>query len=273
MEAALKSVLAWWDESGVAVPKVAQTARTASRRAAEARRQPAAPARKSAPPLPTAAPDTSPPDLVIQAEKLAAIAKTLPELKSHIASFNAGALSDRARQAVFARGNPDANIMVIGEAPGESEDAAGKPFVGPAGALLDKMLAAIGLGEDNVYITNVVNWRLPGNRRPTEPEIAICQPFIRRHIALAEPQIILLLGGSAMSALTDYKGITKFRGDWAGIARGSAPKDTAKDRSKAGAEIPALISYHPAYLLRQPHLKRDVWRDLLALRAKAAELG
>jgi len=135
------------------------------------------------------------------------------------------------------------------------------------------MLASIGLAEDNVYITNVVNWRLPGHRRPTEPEIAICQPLIRRHIMLAEPQIILLLGGSAMRALTNYKGITKYRGEWAQITPESAAPDAVKGGAKARAEIPALMSYHPAYLLRQPHLKRDVWRDLLALRAKAAELG
>jgi len=116
-----------------------------------------------------------------------------------MASFDAGTLSDNATQCVFARGNPDAKLMVIGEAPDRDEDIDGKPFIGRTGQLLDKMLAAIGLTADQAYMTNIINWRTPGNRQPTPDEIALCRPFLDRHIELAAPDILLITGGMPLA--------------------------------------------------------------------------
>lgn len=267
MERALLSVLDWWDVSGLDVPKIKpaptkrrvpsrKTSHPLQRDQARAPSNPKAsitarPVGKAEAPLAPIEPKLS--------FDLAKKAKTLAELQAAIKGFNAGALSDNARQMVFARGNPNADVMLIGEAPGGDEDRAGKPFVGPSGQLLDKIFASIGLSEDELYITNVINWRVPGNRNANPDEIALCLPFIRRHIELAQPKAIVLVGGVSMSALTDFKGITKSRGQWANI--------TAGEHS-----APALVLYHPAYVLRQPHLKRDVWRDILALDAKIKSL-
>ena len=145
--------------------------------------------------------------------------------------------------------------MIIGEAPGRDEDIAGKPFVGRAGQLLDKMMAAIELTEEQFYITNVVNWRPPQNRNPKPGEIEICRPFLKRHIELVSPKYILIVGGVSLTALTGLTGIMKNRGQWQTL-------------SIAGQDIPALPIYHPAFLLRQPALKKEAWRDLLDLREK-----
>ena len=249
MDKALKSVLDWWDAAGVDVPDVTLPA---PKRKAAPRKSPVAPSQKSA----TRAPQTAPtPKPSIDAAPIAAKAKTLAELKAAMDSFDAGTLSDAARQCVFARGNPSAGLMIIGEAPGREEDMAGKPFIGPAGQLLDKMLASIGLTEETAYLTNVVNWRLPKNRNPSPEDIELCRPFLNRHIELAAPKVILLVGGVSMSALTGLTGIMKQRGQWQTV-------------TVAGTEIPALPIYHPAFLLRQPVLKKDAWRDLLALRER-----
>jgi DNA polymerase len=147
--------------------------------------------------------------------------------------------------------------MLIGEAPGAHEDRKGKPFVGPSGQLLDRMLATIGLDRSKVYITNVIYWRPPGNRAPTAQEIAICQPFLERQIALLEPELIVFVGGIAARALLGMtEGVTKLRGR----ALVYRPAD--------GPEIPALVMFHPAYLLRQPAQKRHSWRDLLSIKNK-----
>lgn len=247
MDKALKSVLEWWDAAGVDVPDV--TLATPKRKAPP--RQ--APAKKAIRPAPQAiAPK---PKAIIDAAPIAAKAKTLAELKSAMDNFDAGTLSDSARQCVFARGNPNADVMLIGEAPGREEDIAGKPFIGPAGQLLDKMLASIGLTEETAYLTNVVNWRLPKNRNPTEEDIALCRPLLHRHIELAAPKVIVLVGGVSLTALTGMSGIMKMRGQWQTV-------------TIAGKDIPALPIYHPAFLLRQPTLKKDAWRDLLALRER-----
>lgn len=185
--------------------------------------------------------------------------KTLDELRATMQRFDAGALSDGARQAVFSRGNPDANLMVIGEAPGRDEDIQGKPFVGRSGQLLDQMLAAIGLTSEQFYVTNVVNWRPPKNRNPKPEEIALCRPFLEKHIELAKPKILLLVGGVSMTALTGQTGIMKNHGQWQDIEIG-------------GLSLPSMPLYHPAFLLRQPALKKDAWRDLLSLRAKLESL-
>ena len=251
MDKALKSVLDWWDAAGVDVPDVTLSA--PKRKAAP--RAGASMAKKTAAQTPRPISSAPKAKVTIDASPIAKKAKTLAELKAAMDKFDAGALSDNARQCVFARGNPEAELMVIGEAPGREEDIAGKPFIGPAGQLLDKMLASIGLTEDTAYLTNVVNWRLPNNRKTTEDDIMLCRPFLHRHIELAAPKVILLVGGVSMSALTGLQGIMKQRGQWQTI-------------TIAGREIPALPIYHPAFLLRQPTLKKDAWRDLLALREK-----
>ena len=246
MDKALKSVLDWWEDAGVDVPDI--------KLAAPKRKVPPrqAPVQKTTPSQ-TPRPNPAAPKPIIDSAPIAAKAKTLAELKAAMDSFDAGPLSDGARQCVFARGNPQADIMVIGEAPSIKEDKAGKPFIGPAGQLLDKMLASIGLTEETAYLTNVVNWRLPNNRKTTDDDIALCKPFLNRHIELAAPKVILMVGGVSMSALTGLTGIMKQRGQWQTV-------------TIAGQDIPALPIYHPAFLLRQPVLKKDAWRDLLALR-------
>lgn len=247
MDKALKSVLDWWDAAGVDVPEV---------NIAAPKRKPAprqAPAKAA--PRPAARAATPTPKTITDAAPIAAKAKTLAELKAAMDAFDAGPLSDHARQCVFARGNPEADLMIIGEAPGRDEDMAGKPFVGRSGQLLDKMLASIGLTEDDFYITNVVNWRPPKNRNPTKEEVEMCRSFLNRHIELAAPKVLLIVGGVSLSAMTGITGIMKNRGQW-------------QDLTIANQNIPALPIYHPAFLLRQPVLKKDAWRDLLALRER-----
>jgi len=156
---------------------------------------------------------------------------------------------------VFSDGNPQARLMLVGEAPGREEDLEGKPFVGSSGQLLDRMLEAIGLDRNSVYVANVVPWRPPGNRTPTPQEIAICRPFIERQIELAAPEFLVCLGGPATSNLLGIKdGILKVRGRWFGYSM------------RDGREIRALPTLHPAYLLRQPLQKRLGWRDFRLLR-------
>lgn len=162
---------------------------------------------------------------------------------------------------VFADGNPLSSIMLIGEAPGEDEDRQGKPFVGVSGQLLDRMLGMIGLDRTNTYISNVIFWRPPGNRSPTDAEIAACLPFVERHVALIKPKILVLLGGvAAKTMLRSKDGITRIRGRWVDY------------RSADNEVIPCLPIYHPAYLLRQPAAKRQAWSDLLNLKKKINEL-
>ena len=160
---------------------------------------------------------------------------------------------------MFADGVPGAKVMFVGEAPGGDEDRIGRPFVGRAGQLLDRMLAAIGLDRRSVYIANVVPWRPPGNRTPTLQETQACLPFIRRQIDLADPKILVCLGGSAVQTLLGVQGgITRVRGSWFDYERDSGPP------------IRALAMFHPAYLLRQPAQKRLAWADMRAL-AKALD--
>ena len=207
------------------------------------------------------APATAPPSepeasrAVDEARALAAAAADLDALKSASADFDGCPLKGAgARQAVFARGAPDAPVMVIGEAPGADEDIQGAPFVGRAGKLLDRMLAAAGL-ESRVFITNTVFWRPPGNRTPTLTEQRACAPFLERAIALVAPRLLLLVGGaSAKSVLGQADGILSIRGRW------------FEWRSADGAiELPALPTLHPAFLLRQPGAKKKAWEDLLTL--------
>lgn len=244
MDRALQSVLAWWDVIGVDIPEVKPPAVRRAPKQMQSLQRDAAPQ--------TAA--TKPPK-TLPSSGAAEGAKTLDELKKVIAEFDAGEISDHARQAVFSRGNPDADIMVIGEAPGRDEDMQGKPFVGRSGQLLDRMFAAIGLTEEHIYITNVVNWRPPNNRNPNTEELLLCKPLIQRHMELFNPKIIVLVGGISFSALTGKNGIMKNRGQWLEL-------------SVNGKSVPTLPIYHPAFLLRQSALKKDAWRDLLSLRER-----
>ncbi|HWJ74110.1 MAG TPA: uracil-DNA glycosylase [Kaistia sp.] len=205
-------------------------------------------------PAPQRAPET--PDADIEAARIAASsAQTLDELRETLGRFEGCSLRLTARSLVFADGNPAARVMLVGEAPGREEDLQGVPFVGRSGQLLDRMLAAIGLDRDAVYIANVVPWRPPGNRTPTPEETAICRPFVRRQIALVDPDFLICLGGAAAKELLDTReGILRLRGQWLGFDTGART-------------IRAMATLHPAYLLRQPLQKRLVWRDLLALKA------
>jgi uracil-DNA glycosylase family 4 len=192
---------------------------------------------------------------VAEAHRLAAEAQDLTELEAAIASFEGcGLRHEGARRAVFARGNPHAEVMVIGEGPGADEDAQGEPFVGRAGKLLDRMLIAAQLSE-RVYITNTVYWRPPGNRTPTPAEQIVCAPFLRRTIDLVKPRFLLLTGGaSAKSVLSREEGILSLRGRW---FEWTSPE--------SGLVLPALPTLHPAFLLRQPAAKKKAWADLLTL--------
>jgi len=249
LKSALKASQAWWDDMGVETPEIVVATKKFVK---TARVNPSA--RKIA----AVKPVEVKPELVDQITKAAAIAKaasTLEALKEALEAFDAGVLSDHAQKMVFARGNPKADIMAIGEAPGRQEDETGLPFVGQAGQLLDKMFAAIKHDESNLYITNVCNWRPPGNRNPSEDELAICRPFIQRHIELIAPKFVVIVGGVSLQALTGKTGIMKTRGQWQELEIGSA-------------KIPALPLYHPAFLLRRPELKKHAWHDLLALQAR-----
>jgi len=226
----------------------------------------AAPRPAIAPPAPMAPPRAltdSAAEPAQSARALAARANSIEALAALVAGFDACPLKRTATNTVFADGNPAAPVLIIGEAPGADEDRIGKPFVGRAGQLLDRMLAAIGLDRTGVQITNVIYWRPPGNRKPTAAEIASCLPFVFRHIVLSRPKVLVLAGGTAASSLLDMaEGITRLRGRWFDLAIPGL--DT---------KLPTLPMFHPAFLLRSPERKREAWRDLLALKAKLDELS
>ncbi len=204
------------------------------------------------------APPVQPPtEAAISVEKLARGANTLAELRAAIEAFEGCSLKKTAMNTVFSRGDAASGLMLVGEAPGADEDRQGKPFVGASGQLLDKMMAAIGRQKDkDYYISNILPWRPPGNRKPTPVEQTVCLPFIKRHIELAAPKVLVLLGGTAVTALLEItEGITRVRGRWHTYAAGKIT-------------IPAMATFHPAYLLRQPQLKRQVWHDLLEIKTK-----
>ncbi|MGE3770050.1 MAG: uracil-DNA glycosylase [Bdellovibrionales bacterium] len=185
-------------------------------------------------------------------------AASLEELKKELTAFEGCALKKTAKNLVFGEGNPQAGIMLIGEAPGADEDRQGQPFVGRSGQLLDRMLAAIGINSrEDYYITNVLPWRPPGNRTPTDMEIAACLPFLHKHIELVNPRIIVLLGGLATKTLLERtEGITRLRGKWYDFT------------TNTGKTVPVLPMFHPAALLRNPAQKRQAWNDLLMLQEK-----
>jgi len=196
-------------------------------------------------------------DAIAAAQAAAEAAQSLEALQAAMAAFEHCALKKGARNLVFSDGDPRAPVMIVGEAPGRDEDIQGKPFVGRAGQLLDKMLAAIDLSRtaENpgkaVYITNVLPWRPPQNRDPRPEEIAMLLPFLRRHVELAGPKLVVVMGNTSCQAALGRRGITRLRGTWV----------EAYGR-------PALPMFHPSYLLRSPHAKREAWTDLLALQAR-----
>lgn len=219
----------------------------------------AAAAREVAPaPAARAAVQGAPPGAA-EAARIAEGCATLAELREAMAGFAGCALRDTATQLVFGDGAEDARLVIVGEAPGAEEDRAGRPFVGPAGQLLDRMLGSIGLDRTRVRIVNTVPWRPPGNRAPTEGEVALSLPFLRRQIALVRPDGLLALGAVATKALLGEAernlGIRRLRGRWQEV-----------EIPGLEAPLPCLPSYHPAYLLRMPSAKAEAWLDLLALR-------
>jgi uracil-DNA glycosylase family 4 len=260
----VESLLAFWADAGVEasyadapIDRTALPAALARPKAATAPIVSTVAARTQTPLAPlVAAPEADPgPGQLAEAQRLAAASPDLEALKAAIAAFDGCSLKfEGARQAVFSRGPADAPVMVVGEGPGGEEDASGEPFVGRAGKLLDKMLAAAGL-EGRAFITNTVFWRPPGNRTPTLAEQAVCAPFLERAIQLVAPRVLLLVGGaSAKSVLKRSEGILSLRGRW------------CEWRSADGQiELPAMPTLHPAFLLRQPAAKKKAWEDLMML--------
>jgi len=214
-------------------------------------------------PRPAPAPGIAPPSpdaAIVSAREAAATAPSLEALRALMEQFDGCALRSTATRLVFADGNPQARIMLVGEAPGREEDIEGLPFVGRSGKLLDLMLAAIGLDRNKVYIANVIPWRPPGNRTPTPQETQICLPFIKRQIELVDPSILVTLGNpSTQTLLSTRDGIMRTRGRWFDYDTGTR-------------SIRALPTLHPAYLLRQPTYKRLAWQDLRAIATALAAL-
>ena len=217
-----------------------------------ATRPTAAAARTITPITPTTT--VSPDEATVRAREIASACTSIAELKAAIEAFDGCPLRAGARNTVFIDGIVGADLLVIGEAPGRDEDSIGKPFVGRAGHVLDRMLGAIGCSrETNTLISNVVFWRPPGNRTPTQTEVMICRPFVDRLIELAQPKALMLAGGAPTQALTGATGIMRTRGSWRDVT-------TSGDLT-----VPALPLFHPAFLLRQPAQKRLAWQDLQSL--------
>ncbi|MBZ9795801.1 uracil-DNA glycosylase family protein [Mesorhizobium sp. ES1-4] len=250
-----------------AAPKPVERLPTTTPHASSAPEPPATPPRldgRAVPDAPAPRPPTSAvPDeaQAALARQLATAAASLDELRQHMAAFEGCNLKATAKNLVFADGNPQAAVMLVGEAPGRDEDIEGLPFVGRSGRLLDRMLAAIGLDRGSVYIANVIPWRPPGNRTPTPHETEICRPFIERQIELVNPKVLVNLGGpSAKTLLNSSEGILRLRGNW------------RVHTTASGIAIPAMPTLHPAYLLRTPAHKKLAWRDFLEVKAKLRTL-
>ena len=257
---ALLDALAWQVELG-ATDAIADAAvdRTAlpDRAPWQARpAQPAAPARTTEPAPATPAPEAEV-DPVEAAKAAAGAAQTLADLRAAMGAYPHCPLRHGARQLVFCDGRPGARVMIVGEAPGREEDEQGKPFVGRAGRLLDRMFAPIGLSRESpdlqhaLYITNILPWRPPQNRDPKPDEIAMMTPFLARHVALAAPEVLIAMGNISCQALLGRRGITRLRGTWT-----------------EALGLPCLPMFHPAYLLRNPSAKREAWADLLDIAAR-----
>jgi len=258
---AVREILAFYQEAGVdavigetPVDRLAETppAPVASPVRSASVPVPASP--RVLPSPPAAVRPSSPDAAAMAAREAARTASNLDELRAILDRFEGCALRATATRLAFARGNPQARVMLVGEAPGYEEDQSGLPFVGRSGQLLDRMLAAIGLDESSVYIANIVPWRPPGNRTPTPQESAICLPFVLRQIELANPDVLVCMGNpSTQTLLNTREGITRTRGRWFPFSTGTR-------------EIRAMPTYHPAFLLRSPLNKRLAWRDFMAIK-------
>jgi DNA polymerase len=264
IQTAARALLSWYVEAGVDEAILASPVdrlRPAPKSAPPAVVSAAA---APVPPSPAAVAPRAPAAVPRAARALARDAASLEELRAVLEGFEGCGLKVTATNTVFADGVVGADVMVIGEAPGADEDRQGKPFVGVSGQLLDRMLASIGLSRtESVYITNILPWRPPGNRQPTPAEIATCLPFVERHIELAAPKVLMFAGGTSAKSLMGRKeGITRLRGTW---------MDWPQPNS--GGTIPALATYHPAYLLRSPGQKASAWKDLLDLRRRLDEVA
>ena len=256
---ALKALTDWWGDMGVDADEVQMRAwrKAAEARPAEAQAPPQEPAR-----LPRHLMRKTHDDWVREAETLAQGATTLDALKAAIEGFDGCILKESARNTAVFDGVQGAPVMVIGEGPGAEEDAKGLPFVGKAGQLLDKMLAAIGLSRaENTFITNVNYWRPPGNRNPSDEELELCRPFVDRMVELGAPKLIIAAGGvSAKTLLQSRIGIMKLRGTEHVL------------KTPGGFEAPMFPIFHPAFLLRRPEEKSRAWRDLLNIQARLSDL-
>jgi uracil-DNA glycosylase len=269
----LESLLRWYVDQGID-EAIGEDA--IDRFAAPAPQPTPLPVQQRAPAAPTpirpapaaAAPPRGPvpiesPQLVEDARALAQRCNSVEELEAAVRAFEGCALKRTAKNTVFADGVAGSPVMVVGEAPGADEDRLGKPFVGVSGQLMDRMFDAIGMSrERDLYITNILFWRPPGNRTPTLAEQAICMAFTRRHIELARPKVLVLAGGTAAKSVLDTtEGIMRLRGKWTNLSLDD------------GSAVPTLPTFHPAYLLRTPASKRQSWLDLLSLDKKLRELG
>ena len=269
----LESLLKWYVDQGIdetigedAIDRFAAPAPQAApqplQQQAPAAPTPIRPAPAAPAPLRGPVPIESP-QLVEDARALAQSCNSVEELEAAVRAFEGCALKRTAKNTVFADGVVGSPVMVVGEAPGADEDRLGKPFVGVSGQLMDRMFEAIGMSRDrDLYITNILFWRPPGNRTPTLAEQAICMAFTRRHIELARPKVLVLAGGTAAKSVLDTtEGIMRLRGKWTSL------------RLDDGSAVPTLPTFHPAYLLRTPASKRQSWSDLLSLDKKLRELG
>jgi len=272
--ATLRDLLAFYADAGVdmaleedpqnrlAEPAPVQAAQPVSQpqqTREQPRRNASAPPPVSTPPTQFAGQQVAVPDegQALRARDMAKEAKTLQELYEIVAGFEGCNLKFTAKNLVFADGNPESDLMLVGEAPGRDEDLEGKPFVGRSGKLLDRILTAIGRDRKTAYISNVIPWRPPGNRDPSPMETEICRPFIERHIELMRPKVLVTLGNpSTKTLLKTTAGIMRMRGTWAVYT------------TAGGLEIPTMPTLHPAYLLRNPAHKKLAWRDFLAIKMK-----
>jgi uracil-DNA glycosylase family 4 len=269
----LASLLRWYVDQGLdeaigeePVDRFAAPAPTPAAAPRQAPAQAPTPIRPAAPPAPALVRGPVPiesPQLVEDARALAQRCSSIADLEAAVRAFEGCALKRTAKNTVFADGVVGSPVMIVGEAPGADEDRLGKPFVGVSGQLMDRMFDAIGMSrERDLYITNILFWRPPGNRTPTLAEQAICMAFTRRHIELAQPKVLVLAGGTAAKSVLDTtEGIMRLRGKWTSLGLDD------------GSAVPTLPTFHPAYLLRTPASKRQSWSDLLSLDKKLRELG
>ena len=259
-----EELLGFYSEAGVDTPlddkpidRFKQSAEIIKQVTAAARETTVPPDKTNVRPAPRRAPPQriSVEGQVATAHELARNAKNLDELFEALKSFNGCTLKLTAKNTCFADGTPHSKLMLVGEAPGREEDLQGVPFVGRSGMLLNRILAAIGLKREDVYIANTIPWRPPGNRTPTPMETELCRPFIERQIELSAPKILVALGGPAMQVLTGVKnGIIRTRGQW------------LSHHLENGKTIPVMPTFHPAYLLRTPSQKKLAWADFLEIR-------